>query len=285
MSGVDISICLIIILSRRSKLTPSTIKILYVSLYILLIYSRAGPAPCRRACQTATPVSNHHFQISMHPLQQLTFEQTMDYMDRGLSPRNIYPGLAAQGCYDTQGRLAGYYHGEEQMPQSEEKEEEAPTTTEEHQASETVDQIPRTEYPVATARENAQGRFDNNRQAQQSQSRQTQVASTISQNTQQQRGGMPSQNSRIKHPNPAAHGYNGGQRRWNGYSIEDERALQPQSLMAVGPSTANELMLPRYGGMQPQYPAMSATSSSGVSRLVPQANHRTLGGNICSLPN
>ena len=196
----------------------------------------------------------------------------MDYMDRGLSPRNIYPGLAAQGCYDTQGRLAGYYHGEEQMPQSEEKEEEAPTTTEEHQASETVDQIPRTEYPVATARENAQGRFDNNRQAQQSQSRQTQVASTISQNTQQQRGGMPSQNSRIKHPNPAAHGYNGGQRRWNGYSIEDERALQPQSLMAVGPSTANELMLPRYGGMQPQYPAMSATSSSGISRLVPQAN-------------
>jgi hypothetical protein len=141
---------------------------------------RVGPTVHEK--QAVSNSQSNTSNTSVHCAQQLIFEQAMDDMDRGLPPRKIYPEPAAQGCYDTQGRLAGYIHGDEQVPQSEEEEKEVPTTTEEQQASETVD---------------------------------------------------------------------------------------PK---AVGPSTANEMMPPRRGGMQPQYPAMSATSSSGISRLVPQAN-------------
>jgi hypothetical protein len=64
-------------------------------------------------------VSNNH--ILMHFLQQLTLKQAID--DVG---RCIYPEPAAQGTCDAQGRLAGYIHGDEQVPQSEEQEEECP---------------------------------------------------------------------------------------------------------------------------------------------------------------
>jgi hypothetical protein len=69
-------------------------------------------------------VSNSQPHILKHCSQQLTSKQAMDDMDRGLPPRYIYPEPAARGSYDAQGRLAGYYHSGEEVPQSAEQEQE-----------------------------------------------------------------------------------------------------------------------------------------------------------------
>jgi hypothetical protein len=60
----------------------------------------------------------------------------VDDVEHGLPARKIYPQSAARGTYDKQGRLAGYYHGDEEVPQSEEQEEKWSLTIEEQRAVE-----------------------------------------------------------------------------------------------------------------------------------------------------
>jgi hypothetical protein len=47
-------------------------------------------------------------------------QAAMDAIYRGLPPRKIHPEPAARGSYDDQGRLAGYYHGNEESSHPEE---------------------------------------------------------------------------------------------------------------------------------------------------------------------
>jgi hypothetical protein len=60
----------------------------------------------------------------------------VDDVEHGLPARKIYPQPAARGTYDKQGRLAGYYHGDEEVPQSEEQEEKWSMTIGEQRAVE-----------------------------------------------------------------------------------------------------------------------------------------------------
>lgn len=58
----------------------------------------------------------------------------MDAMEQGLLPRKIYPQPVARGTIDSKGRLAGYHHGNEEVPQSEGQEEKWSLTIEEQHA-------------------------------------------------------------------------------------------------------------------------------------------------------
>lgn len=174
------------------------------------------------------------------------------------SGHKIYPEPAAQGTYDAQGRLAGYYHIDEEVPQSEEQEEELPSTTDGQRAFEVAHDVPRTALPVAAALGNVH---------EQSQSLElAQMASKINGNTQHQHGHFSSQQPRSPYPYPNTYGHN-GQHHWNGSNHNDRQAPQPDSFAALAPSTDNEIMLQERGGMSFQYPAMSAASLSGASCL------------------
>jgi hypothetical protein len=116
--------------------------------------------------------------------QQLTFEQAMHDMDRGLPPRNIYPEPAARGSHDAEGRLAGYFQGNEEVPQSAEQEQEFPT------------QEPRSEHPHSYHDEHnrlfdGSGRCLDDLHALQPQSLAAFAPSSFTETAQQQRGNAP----------------------------------------------------------------------------------------------
>lgn len=48
---------------------------------------------------------------------------TVHYKFTALPTNKIYPKPAARGTYDSQGRLAGYCHGDEEVPQFAEQED------------------------------------------------------------------------------------------------------------------------------------------------------------------
>jgi hypothetical protein len=122
----------------------------------------------------------------------------MDDMSRGLPPRYIYPEPAPQGSYDAQGRLAGYYHSGEDVPQSAEQEQEFPP------------QEPRSPHSHSYHDEHGRlsdgnGRcFDVDGQVQRPQYPNAVAPSSFNETTQQQRGNAPSQNltSAIDRPPP-----------------------------------------------------------------------------------
>jgi hypothetical protein len=129
-------------------------------------------------------VSNSQPHVLTQYTQQLTFEQAMHDMDRGLPPRNIYPEPAARGSHDAQGRLAGYFQGNEEVPQSAEQEQEFPT------------QEPRSEHPHSYHDEHnrlfdGSGRCLDDLHALQPQSLAAFAPSPFTETAQQQRGNAP----------------------------------------------------------------------------------------------
>jgi len=193
-------------------------------------------------------VSHHQPHRSIYLPRRLTFEQTMDGMNQNSRRRNIYPEPAAHG-YDAQGRLTGYYHGDEEVPQSPELEGEL--------------HVPST----AEARDR-QSRVDDAGPAQQSQLLQAQAASQTKKSLKRQRGSDSVQNSRNISTDATDFGPD-GQRRGNGHDSDNVHAQQPQAFEATVSSTTDETM-PHHkrARTSSQNTGMSDAQSSNLSRSV-----------------